>query len=94
MTKSDTNEFLNQDPPSMSLVPCRACGYTVDTSALACPKCGATDPGHKISRQSRQAITFTLQFLIGISLLVGGGWYAWHEFGPVIKAALVKQNQG
>jgi len=28
----------------MPLVPCRACEHQVDTSALACPQCGATDP--------------------------------------------------
>lgn len=78
----------------MSLVPCRACEYQVDTSALACPKCGATDPGKKISRQSRQAISLVVQLVIGISLLVLGGRYVWVEFAPVIKAAIVKQNQG
>ncbi len=78
----------------MSLVPCRACGYSVDTSALACPKCGATDPGRKMSRQNRQAITFTIQFVVGVTLLFAGGWYVWHEFAPMIKAAIVKQNNG
>lgn len=78
----------------MSLVPCRACEYQVDTSAMACPKCGATDPARKLSRQHRQAITFTLQLLVGIFLLVAGGRYLWIEFAPVIKAAIVKQNQG
>lgn len=76
----------------MSLVPCRACGHQVDTSAMACPQCGATDPAKKISRQRRQAITFTIQFIVGVSLLVGGGMYLWREFSPVIKAAIVKQG--
>lgn len=76
----------------MPLVPCRACGHSVDTSALACPQCGATDPGRKMSRQKRQAIAFTIQFVIGVTLLVGSGMYLWREFAPVIKAAIVKQN--
>lgn len=76
----------------MSLVACRACGHQVDTSALACPQCGATDPGKKMSRQKREAITFTIQLIIGLTLLAGGGMYVWREFAPVIKAAIVKQN--
>ena len=76
----------------MSLVPCRACGHQVDTSAMACPQCGATDPAKKISRQRRQAIAFAIQFVVGVSLLVGGGMYLWREFAPVIKAAIVKQS--
>ena len=40
----------------MPLVPCRACGHQVDTSALACPRCGATDPSRKISRQQLEEI--------------------------------------
>lgn len=76
----------------MSLVPCRACGHSVDTSAMACPQCGATDPGKKMSRQQRDAITLTIQLIIGLTLLVGGGMYVWREFAPVIKAAIVKQN--
>jgi len=59
---------------------------------MACPRCGATDPGRKISRQSRQAISFTIQLIVGISLLVGGGMYLWREFAPIIKAAIVKNN--
>lgn len=78
----------------MPLVPCRACEYQVDTSALACPKCGATDPGRKMSRQKRQTISFAVQLLVGICLLVLGGRYVWNEFAPIIKAAVVKQNQG
>ena len=74
----------------MSLVPCRACEHQVDTAAMACPRCGATDPGRKISRQSRQAISFTIQLIVGVSLLVGGGMYLWREFAPIIKAAIVK----
>lgn len=76
----------------MSLVPCRACGHSVDTSAMACPQCGATDPGRKMSRQQREAITLVIQLIVGVTLLVGGSMYLWREFGPVIKAAVVKQN--
>lgn len=74
----------------MSLHPCRGCGYQVDISALACPKCGATDPARKISRQQREARTFVLQLVIGISLLGATGWVVWHQVVPVVKAVLVK----
>lgn len=60
---------------------------------MACPKCGATDPAHKLSRQQRNAITFTIQLIVGISLLVGGSTWLWREFSPLIKAAIVKNNQ-
>ena len=59
---------------------------------MACPGCGATDPGRRISRQRRNAITFTIQLIVGISLLVGGGMYLWREFAPTIKAAIVKNQ--
>lgn len=74
----------------MSLVPCRACGYQVDTSALACPKCGATDPGHKLSRQQRNVISSLVQFMIIAALLAWGGWYAWNTIIPLAKEMLVK----
>jgi hypothetical protein len=77
----------------MPLVPCRACGHQVDTSALACPGCGATDPAKKMSRQQRQAISLTVQLTVGLLILVFGSWYLWHEFAPVIRAAIIKQNQ-
>ncbi|MDR1709767.1 MAG: hypothetical protein LBS70_08620 [Candidatus Accumulibacter sp.] len=35
----------------MPLVPCRACEHQVDTSALACPQCGATNPGQEASNR-------------------------------------------
>jgi len=82
----------------MSLVPCRACGYQVDTSALACPKCGATDPGHRISRQQRNAISSLVQFVIIAALLAWGGWFAWNTIIPLAKDMLAKpqaeQTQG
>ena len=74
----------------MSLHPCRGCEYQVDISAQACPKCGATDPAKKISRQKREARAFILQLLIGISLLGVTGWFVWHEVVPIVKAAIVK----
>ena len=82
----------------MPLVPCRACGHQVDTSALACPECGATDPGHKISRQQRNAISSVLQFVLVAGLLAWGAWYVWHTVVPMARDLLVKpqaeQNQG
>ena len=74
----------------MSLVPCRACGHQVDTSALACPGCGATDPAHKISRQQRNAISFFFQLVFWVIVLGVGGWFAWHAAIPWIKQYLVK----
>lgn len=78
----------------MPLVPCRACQHPVDTSALACPKCGATDPAKKISRQQRELRTTIVQLLVGLTLLGAAGWYAWHEFLPTLKAAVLKQKEG
>jgi hypothetical protein len=72
----------------MSLVPCRACGHEVDTSALACPQCGATDPGHKLSRQQRNLIVSLIQLLIVVTLLICGGLYVWKTTVPVIKEIL------
>lgn len=74
----------------MSLVPCRACGYQVDTSALACPKCGATDPGHKISRQQRNIISTSVQVVIILILLVWGGSYLWRTVVPMAKELILK----
>lgn len=74
----------------MSLVPCRACGHQVDTSALACPRCGATDPGCKISRQQRNAIYFVVQFVFWSAALGFGGWYAWHTLIPLAKQYISK----
>lgn len=74
----------------MSLVPCRACEHQVDTSALACPKCGATDPAKSISRQQRNGRTLLIQLLIGLSFLGLGGWYLWNHVLPLVKQQLVK----
>ena len=74
----------------MPLVPCRACGHQVDTSALACPRCGATDPAKKISRQQRELRSFILQTLVWLTLLGSGGWYAWQYAIPVIRQFLNK----
>lgn len=74
----------------MSLVPCRACTHQVDTSALACPGCGATDPARKISRQQRDARTLIIQLVVGLSLLGFGGWYVWNGVIPMLKQHLVK----
>ena len=74
----------------MSLVPCRACGYEVDTSALACPKCGATDPGWKFSRQRRNAVFVVLQLVFWLSLLGIGSWYVVHSLVPMARSYIAK----
>ena len=66
----------------MPLLPCRACNHPVDTSALACPQCGATDPAKEISRQQRNVRLFIVQLVIWATLLGFGGWYAWHTAVP------------
>lgn len=77
----------------MSLVPCRACGHTVDTSAEACPDCGATNPGHRMSRQQRDLIVLLIQLVVGIALLVGAGTWAWKTVGPIVKGQLSRPAQ-
>ena len=78
----------------MSLVECRACGHQVDTSALACPECGATDPARKISRQQRDARNFAIQLAVWLCLLSFGGWYAWNTLIPLAKQYVTKpQNE-
>ena len=57
----------------MPLVPCRACGHTVDISAEACPGCGATNPGRKMSRQQHDLIVLLIQLIIGTALVVAAG---------------------
>jgi len=74
----------------MPLVPCRACEHQVDTSALACPQCGATDPAKKISRQQRDARSFAVQTILWLSLLGFASWYVWHEVIPFVKPFIVK----
>lgn len=74
----------------MSLTECRACGHQVDTSALACPGCGATDPASKISRQQRNGRILIVQLIVGLSLLGIGGWYVWSNVVPMVKQQLAK----
>ena len=78
----------------MSLVACRACGHQVDTSALACPECGATDPAKKISRQQRDLLRSVVLAIFWIGLLGFAGMYAWNTLIPAAKQYLVKpQNE-
>jgi hypothetical protein len=77
----------------MSLVPCRACKHQVDTSAEACPSCGATNPGRKMSRQQHDLIVLLIQLILGTALVIGGGTMAWNAVGPVIKQQLNKPVQ-
>jgi hypothetical protein len=81
----------------MPLVSCRACGHQVDTSALACPGCGATNPGRKFSSQQRNLVVSLVQFAIVAILLAWGGWFVWKSTVPLIKEILsrpqVEQTQ-
>lgn len=74
----------------MSLVPCRACEHLVDTSALACPQCGATDPGHRISRQQRDLRVLIVQVVVGVALLAGGAVLVWQTVVPMVKQLVAK----
>ena len=77
----------------MPLVPCRACGHTVDISAEACPGCGATNPGRKMSRQQHDLIVLLIQLIIGTALVVAAGSWVWNTVGPIVKSQLVKPAQ-
>jgi len=77
----------------MPLVSCRACGHQVDTSAVACPGCGATNPGHKMSKQQSDLIVLLIQLIVGFALVVGVCSYAWQTVGPMIKSQLNKPVQ-
>lgn len=82
----------------MPLVPCRACKHQVDTSAVACPRCGATDPARKISRQQREFRAFIVQTVLWVALLGAGAWYGWNVGIPMLrqlfnKPAVVEQTQ-
>lgn len=74
----------------MSLVPCRACGHKVDTSAEACPGCGATNPGRKMSRQQHDLIVLLIQLLVGTAVVFVGATLAWNAVGPIIQQQLHK----
>ena len=78
----------------MSLVPCRACGHQVDTSAEACPGCGATNPGRKMSRQQHDLIVLLIQLIIGTALVVAAGSWVWNTVGPIIKQQMAKPANG
>ena len=78
----------------MSLVPCRACSHTVDTSAEACPGCGATNPGRKLSRQQHDLIVLLIQLIIGTALVVAAGSWGWNTVGAIIKQQMAKPANG
>jgi hypothetical protein len=74
----------------MPLVPCRACGHTVDTSAEACPGCGATNPGRKMSRQQHDLIVLLIQLIVGTALVVAASSWVWNKVEPIIRSQLTK----
>ncbi len=78
----------------MPLVPCRACGHQVDISAVACPGCGATNPGRKMSRQQHDLIVLLIQLIIGTALVVAAGSWVWNTVGPIIKQQMAKPANG
>ena len=78
----------------MSLVACRACGHQVDTSALACPQCGATDPGKKISRQRRDLRNSILLVDFWLAVVGGAGWYVWNTLIPTVKQYITNKPTG
>ena len=78
----------------MTLVPCRACGHQVDTSALACPGCGATDPGRSISRQQRDLRILIVQIVLGLVIFVGVGSEVWKQVEPMVAQLTSKAAAG
>ena len=76
----------------MPLVPCRSCAHQVDTSALACPGCGATDPARKISRQERQLRLFVVQLVVWLAILGFAAWYVTTVVVPWAKPYIVRQQ--
>lgn len=78
----------------MTLVPCRACGHQVDTSALACPGCGATDPGRSISRQQRDLRILAVQIVMGLVIFVGVGGVVWKQVEPMVAQLTSKAAAG
>lgn len=76
----------------MPLVHCRACDHQVDTSALACPRCGATDPGKKISRQQRDTRNFLIQLVIWLIILIYGGLFVSKTVIPYAQSFISKSR--
>lgn len=91
MPKSSLHKDFNKDYP-MPLVPCRACSHEVDTSALACPQCGATDPANKLSRQQRNVRIFFIQLVLWLALIGISGWYIWHDLIPAVRQYISKSQ--
>ena len=76
----------------MPLVACRACAHKVDTSALACPGCGATDPGKNLSRQQRDLIKWLIQLVFWGFVLLFGAIYVHKTLIPLAQSYLGKQQ--
>jgi hypothetical protein len=76
----------------MPLVSCRACEHQVDISALACPNCGATDPGRKISRQQRDARNFVIQVIVWTGILAFAAWFVLSTVIPWARPYIVRQQ--
>ena len=60
----------------MALMPCRECGKTVSTEALACPQCGAVNPTEVVFQQhtnapvAKKKSTSFLKSTIGVFMIV------------------------
>ncbi|MEY2632151.1 MAG: hypothetical protein RIR00_805 [Pseudomonadota bacterium] len=76
----------------MALVPCRSCSHQVDTSAQACPGCGATNPGSRLSKQQSDFLWFVAQWLVGAFILYTLASWGWDTVRPYVRQFVVKQQ--
>ena len=60
----------------------------------ACPGCGATNPGRKMSRQQHDLIVLLIQLIIGTALVVAAGSWVWNTVGPIVKQQMSKPVNG
>ena len=80
----------------MALMPCRECGRTVSTEAMACPQCGAVNPTGTVSRQhakpspAKKKSRTTLKGVLGLIVLVVLASY----FGNSGKGGDTNENKG